>query len=564
MRRQIITRSLILSLTIMALLLFITACQEQKASTSPFQEDTDPDFFDTLESPAERQIVTVLYDDTEPVFLNSAALSIAKRYGYGGLETQQAFSFVDNAIINAQHIANLVQGVKGHWAETKPVSEYQLGDANLVKHTFYMGSTFDNPVPDALIQDVMSGSNVTWLHYNIWQLNRPALNASLEQLGLEYLEGLYFADPNDAANSFNTIEYNGYDFKKVLSDLELNVIGLITPTNPNAAAVEVLAEAKDPNGNRRPYALKSGNFWYIADSPFSYVYERDRYLVFADLVPKMLGVDITCEPRALIRIEDVTPNDSSTSLARIFDVFTAEQVPFGIATVAIYENQPQGITLNWGDNPAALAVMLDAQNGFGQVLQHGYTHTTPNFLNPVGISGVDWEFWNINENVPLPNLSPEQALARVKTGQDELLSYGLWPRAWVTPHYAANPSYYPKFKEAYWRYYERRTLMSGNISTGQFFPYPVRDINDRALVLPENTNFVSEGNLLPDILETGRANLALSCPWMGMFMHPFLLDPSFTGVNAVTPAELTQFIADVRALGYTFVTPTSVRRNPVR
>jgi len=542
----------------------VTACQEQKTTESPFQEDLDPDLFDTLETADQRQIVVVLYDDNEPTALNAASLtSIPKQYGYSGLQTQQAFSFVDNAIINAQHIANLVQGVKGHWAEIKPVSQYQAGDANLVKHTFYMGSTYDNPVPDALIQDIMAGANVTWLNYNIWQLNRPALNASLEQLGIEYIEGLYFADPNDAANSFNTIEYNGYDFKKVLSDLELNVIGLLDP-NPNAPAVEVLAEAKDPNNNKRPYALKSGNFWYIADSPFSYVYERDRYLIFADLVPKMLGVDITCEPRALIRIEDVTPNDSSTDLARIFDVFTASQVPFGIATVAVYENQPNNITLTWGDNPAALQVMLDAQSGFGQVLQHGYTHTTPNFLNPSGISGVDWEFWNINDNVPLPNLSPEQAVARIKTGQDELLSYGLWPRAWVTPHYAANPTYYPKFKEAYWRYYERRTLMSGNISTGQFFPYPVRDINDRALVLPENTNFVSEGNLLSDILETGRANLALSCPWMGMFMHPFLLDPAFTGVNAVTPEELTQFIADVRGLGYTFVTPTSVRRNPVR
>ncbi len=564
MRRQKITRTLIFSLTLFALLFAVTACQEQKTTESPFQEDLDPDLFDTLETADQRQIVVVLYDDNEPTALNAASLtSIPKQYGYSGLQTQQAFSFVDNAIINAQHIANLVQGVKGHWAEIKPVSQYQAGDANLVKHTFYMGSTYDNPVPDALIQDIMAGANVTWLNYNIWQLNRPALNASLEQLGIEYIEGLYFADPNDAANSFNTIEYNGYDFKKVLSDLELNVIGLLDP-NPNAPAVEVLAEAKDPNNNKRPYALKSGNFWYIADSPFSYVYERDRYLIFADLVPKMLGVDITCEPRALIRIEDVTPNDSSTDLARIFDVFTASQVPFGIATVAVYENQPNNITLTWGDNPAALQVMLDAQSGFGQVLQHGYTHTTPNFLNPSGISGVDWEFWNINDNVPLPNLSPEQAVARIKTGQDELLSYGLWPRAWVTPHYAANPTYYPKFKEAYWRYYERRTLMSGNISTGQFFPYPVRDINDRALVLPENTNFVSEGNLLSDILETGRANLALSCPWMGMFMHPFLLDPAFTGVNAVTPEELTQFIADVRGLGYTFVTPTSVRRNPVR
>ncbi len=552
---------------VLVLILFgLNACQSSsKTPDSPDYTDNDPDLLSPLEAPGERQIVLVLYDDIEPPALKATpnikhAPQVFAEKSSSGLNVLQAssYSYSDAANIFAQHVANLVQGTEGHWAEIRPVSQYQAGDAFTVKHTFYVGSTYDQPIPDALVSDIMAGASLTWLSYNIWALDKPELNASLEQLGLQYNDLLEASTPAQIASTYNTVEYNNYDFKKELEPMD------IVDMTVDETAVQVYAWAKNSTGERIPYAMKTGNFWYIADNPFIYVYERDRYLVFADLVPLMLGVDVSCQPRAIIRVEDVSPNASATELATVFNILDEEKIPFGIATIPVYENQADQLELKWSDNPAALAEMLKAQSGYGQILQHGYTHTYEGLLNPSGESGNDWEFWNINTDAPITELTPELALQRVKDGRDELLSYGLWPRAWVTPHYAADPSYYSEFKNAFWRFYERRTLKSGNTVVGQFFPYPIRDINDRGLILPENTNYISETNLLPDILETARANLAMRCPWIGTFFHPFLLDPDYTEVNAVSPAELKQFFADVRALGYTYVSPTSVRRNPVR
>lgn len=557
-------RVLILGLLFISLMA-LTACQNSAKTPVPNFDEADPDLLSPLEAEAERQIVLVLYDDIEPVALRTAS---AKKHvprlftenSNSGLNVLQSssYSYSDAGMVFAQHIANLVQGSEGHWAEIRGVSQYQAGDAFAVKHTFYIGSTYDHPIPEALISDIAAGAKLSWISYNIWKLDNSALNASLAQFGLQYNDVIEATTPGQISRTFNTIEYNNYDFKKDLEPMDIVAMAA------DESQVNVYAWAKNSAGQRLPYAMKSGNFWYFADNPFVYVYERDRYLVFADLVPLMLGIDVSCQPRAIIRVEDVSPNANASELATVFGILDSEKVPFGIATIPIYKNEATQLELKWSDNPAALAEMLKAQSGYGQILQHGYTHTYPGLLNPSGESGTDWEFWNINTNSPIAALTPELAAQRVKDGRDELLSYGLWPRAWVTPHYAANPTYYSEFKDAYWRFYERRTLMSGNTVVGQFFPYPVRDINDRGLILPENTNFISEGNLLPDILETARANLAMRCPWMGGFFHPFLLDPDYTGVNAVSPEELRQFFTDVRALGYTFVNPSSVRRNPAR
>lgn len=552
---------------IAVLLTALTGCQDTgKTPLIPNQQDLDPELLDSLESQEERQLVVVWYDDLEPES-DSQALPALKRapqlyaeQSSKRLAVQQgsSYSYVDTAIVYAQHVANLVQGTPGHWAELRPVSAYQAGDAFAVKHSFYVGSSYDHPIPAAMIDDIMQGANFSWLGYNIWSLDKPEIAASLSQLGLRY-DGLIAAyTPSEAAQSYNTIEYHNYDFKKQLESMDMVAMSVLSPT------VMVYAWAKNPQTERLPYALKTGNFWYLADMPFVYVYERDRYLVFADLVPLMLGYDNSCEPRAIIRVEDVSPNDSVSSLARVFNLLSEEQIPFGVATIAKYENQPGKLLLSWADNPAALAELLAVQSGYGQILLHGYTHSYPGLPNPLGISGVDWEFWDITTDSPIAGLTAAMAAQRVKDGRDELLSYGLWPRAWVTPHYAADPDYYKNFKEVFWRYFERRTLKSGNTVVGQFFPYPVRDINNRALVLPENTNFISEGNLLPDILETARANLAMRCPWIGTFFHPFLLNPDYLGVNAISPEELKAFFAEIRALGYTYVSISSVRRNPIR
>ncbi len=520
-------------------LLFLVACQFgtepvidiRPNDPLPKASSLDPE--EGMSVPALQEVV-VLYDDQ----LQSSFVSA------GELRTQ-AYNEVDGARVNAQIIANLVGGTKGFRGSIRPVSEYQAGDAFRTARMFYLGSTYGHPIPESLIDDMLAGANITWLGYNIWQADNRDLK---DKLGLEYLgiEGAYSQEA--AAQSFYLIDYNNYTFNKEIQSMDTVLVKAKQDS-------DVKAWARKPSGQKTPYAFNHNNFWYLADVPTAWVHERDRYLVFADLIPKMLGVELSCEPRAIIRIEDVKPSDAAEDLNRIFAVFEELGIAFGIATVPIWRDEANDKTVTWQDNREALESILEAQAKQAEVFQHGYSHTYDGMMNPTGLSGADWEFWDINTNKAIPGFTAEEAVERVSKGKAILDDIGLNPIGWVTPHYAADPSFYPAFKDIYWRHFERRFVGSGDIVLGQLYPYPARDNNKRTLILPENALFISATNTLDNILETARANKALSCPWLGMFVHPYLMNPEFIaagGEGAMTAESFKAFITDLQAMGYSF------------
>ena len=73
--------------------------------------------------------------------------------------------------------------------------------------------------------------------------------------------------------------------------------------------------------------MRSGNFWYVADMPFSYIGPRDRYLVFADLLHDMLGVQHAESHKALVRLEDVGAMVSVTAMKKLTDYLYAQAHP---------------------------------------------------------------------------------------------------------------------------------------------------------------------------------------------------------------------------------------------
>lgn len=71
---------------------------------------------------------------------------------------------------------------------------------------------------------------------------------------------------------------------------------------------------------------------------------------------------------------------------------------------------------------------------------HGYTHQYSNMRNKyTGVSGDDYEFWNIVTNAPVAEDSTAWALGRLNAGKTELTSNGYTPVAWENaPHYHAS------------------------------------------------------------------------------------------------------------------------------
>lgn len=522
--------------------------------------------------------VLILYNDTPPAALQSqsrrGSTVTPGKYLYPGLPSttgsstatfknnlsaQASFSYADAAQVYAIMVANLIGRYSNLTPAIQPVSAYQAGQARQALRTFYIGSTYGDPVPDALLTDVMGGAPVTWVNYQIWQLDRPTIGSSLAALGLRYVNLYAEYDPAQYTTGFNTIDYRGYAFKKYLAPMEMIEVAVDSPS------VVVHAQAVNSAGRRIPYAVQSGNFWYIADLPLSYITETDRYLVFADLLAPMLGRDQTCEPRAVARMEDLSPNDDATDLKRMLDSINKVSIPFAAATIPLYKNNNTGVTLTWQANRNALRQLERIPKMKGRIFQHGYTHQYEAFNNPFGETGDDFEFWQATDNGtggfnyigPIPGQTPASALQRVQTGRNLLVGLKLNPSGWVTPHYAADPSFYEGFKSVYPRVMERRLYRVGSVIAGQFFPYPVRDVSG-TLIIPETLGSLQPGYLLDKIMAAARANRALRCPWAGHFFHAYTLNPDYDGPNAITPAQFERMLRDIQALGYRYVDPTTV------
>ena len=91
-------------------------------------------------------------------------------------------------------------------------------------------------------------------------------------------------------------------------------LSIVSIQDPEAA--EVVATAINSEEGFEPLRGKSGNFWYFADKPLSYMGEGTRYLVLCDLLHDILGINHPAEMRAMVRIEDVSVDDDPDDLTQ--------------------------------------------------------------------------------------------------------------------------------------------------------------------------------------------------------------------------------------------------------
>lgn len=496
--------------------------------------------------------VLVLYDDSTPQAAERSGAP--KRRAPGGVQQpglvgtfqvqaggrESEFSYGDAAQLYGQFLANLIGRYQDINVIRRGISTYQAGESANYLRTFYIGSTYGNPVPSAFVADARAGSRITWINYQIWNAV-PFSNeviAPESPLGFSYTGIVGAYTTGEFTATYNKVDYRGYTYSKYLAPMEIAEVKLERPD------VTVQAWAKNTAGQQVPYAIQSGEFWYVADNPFTYIHETDRYLVFADLLGPMLGHTETCEPRALARMEDLSPKDPPADLDRMLDIIQEVNVPFAAATIPLYKNNKKQSVITWQQRPDALAQLMRVPGMNGRIFQHGYTHQYEEFNNPYGRTGDDFEFWRVTKGKkgafnyigPIPGQTASSALQRVQSGRDILTGLGLSPVAWVTPHYAADPDFYTSISTQYPTVMERRLYRSGAMVSGQFFPYPVKDVHG-VFVLPETMGSVQPGYMIDRLMDAAAANRALHCPWAGHFFHAYTISPDWIGGdNYITPA----------------------------
>jgi uncharacterized protein YdaL len=473
--------------------------------------------------------------------------------------------------LHAKMLANLI----GHFdlsCQIKPVESYSAGEMDQARATFYLGTVYDNPLPAGFTNDVLTTTNpICWFNYNLWQVSgtAPFPNAFNSKFGFRFL--------NLDVSGYSNIVYKGETFGKSQADPELGVVEILNPNLVSSPATAWKTNA-DNAAVSIPYVVQASNFWYVADSPFGFISEEDRYIAFADLLHDILGMDHPESHQAIIRLEDVTMRVYPTNALRaVADCLHSNNVPFGMAVIPVYRDPfgfyNSGAAEEHGLSDAADSVsvaMLDelryaATNG-GQILLHGYTHQYDSTENPYnGTTADDFEFWRetfhetnsamIDLYEPVPEDSSAWAFNRVRSAINELQQAGLPWAGWETPHYAASAMDYQVFATNFPLTMQRILCFSEDFDStnrhvvGQFFPYVIqRDIYGQKII-PENLGYYGASALADysarsteDIIRTARKNLVVRDGWANAFYHGFF------GVS-----NLQAIIEGVRALGYTYV-----------
>ena len=457
----------------------------------------------------------------------------------------------------------------GTW-KAQPAAQYTAGQISQYTATIYIGSTYDEKLPDAFLDDVYNSTRpVIWIYDNIWSLtNRYPTFQS------KYGWNWWMFD----TSTVSQVNYKGVALTR---DGVNNAAGIMKYAAVDPAKTTTLATAVRADGTEFPWALRSGSLTYIGENPFVYSSETDRLRIFEDILFDALNPFAQTRHRALMRLEDIDPKYDPAELKAVADYLYSARVPFGFGVSPVYTdplgalNDGKPETLRMGDkaakNVASMIKYMQARGG--TLIMHGYTHQYAKVPNPYnGVTGDDFEFYRTVENADhtLSFLGPVPEDSAIWAGSRILASFMEFRRAGITslptifefPHYAGSAVDYQTVGKLFQTRWERVLYFGGGLSggtvnyqhvIGQMFPYVVRDAYG-TVVLPENLgNYEPEPfhqfpvHLVSDVLAAGKAESVVRDGVAGVYFHPF------RGV-----APLKDMVEGLRAQGWTFSSPTDL------
>ena len=381
---------------------------------------------------------------------------------------------------------------------------------------FYMGVAFRPDIPRNFIRYILNqDATVCWINHN------------LLELGDDFLQEKGFTIERIDESSQYDIIYRDKNFTKLDS-----LLHIVTVLNPNRCTIRATARS---NEIVVPYAINSGDFWYFADVPTSYVTEGGRHIVFSDLLHNVLREDHQENHTALVRIEDINPESDPESLISIARYLHSNNVPFAVGVTPLYLDPSTNTAVSLSEQPELVKALRYCIANGGSLVLHGCTHQYR------GQTTIDYEFWDGLSEQPLFEDSEEYIKERIFKGLEECRNNGLFPLAWETPHYAASLLDYRTVDQYFTTVYERRQTMN-ILGTDQLLPFYIPSDGGHAQMIPENLGYIPYDDPSAErIIEFAEKNMAIRDGFASFFFHPFV------------PIDVLKDIVNgIQALGYQF------------
>lgn len=418
-------------------------------------------------------------------------------------------------------------------------------------------------VPESLASDVRRAERpVIWIG--------PGVGSLFADQAFAAAQGWTPSPPG--ATDWVAVRYKGREFPRDLRAEAVAAVPLVA--DPSRAAV--LASAVGRAGGETPWALRSSNLFYLAETPFAYAHEDDRYLVFADLLYEAIAPRAGERHRAMVRIDDVGPDSNPRRIRGLADLLAEEAVPFSIAVYDTYRD-PTGrfsngrqISLGLAQRPQMVAALQHAVSRGATLVAHGHTHQADERNNPhARVSGGDFEFFaaDLADGAfvlrgPLARNDVGHWRRRFEASARTWHRSGLGrPLLFTTPHHAASAEAYRAIRETHAARYERSLYFAGEVGggrpayargwTSQFFPFEAVDLRGD-FILPENLGSLGAGSGrgAERVIAGAARNLAVR-DGFASFYFPWY----------ESPEALRAAVRGVKALGYRFVSPGEVVRD---
>lgn len=399
---------------------------------------------------------------------------------------------------SANYIHNLLEHFSISEKTVLNITDYQERMAKDRDYVFVVFEEWTPSLPGSFLKDLDEFSGeIVWMDLHLDEL----LKISPDKWGITYDS---VTDRQDWK-----IFYKGEDFSK--EESRLHIISINDKRN-----VLVHSTVTDSEGHTYPYILQTKNLWYFADSPFSYALEGGRFLILADLLHEILKENHPAHHEALVRIEDVSPEEDPSFLKKVADYLAKENIPFQVSLIPVFKNPKTQYQVTLSERPEVVGALHYMVNKGGTIVLHGATHQSR------GVSAEDFEFWDDIEGLPIRHESLDWIDERVKLALEECFANGLYPLAWETPHYSASKNTYRTLAKYFDTFYDR--VMAAEISgTQQIFPYPAKLRDIGALVLPENLGFIDHQKPDPELLMTNAKNMLVVRDGLAsFFFHPFV------------------------------------------
>ena len=367
----------------------------------------------------------------------------------------------------------LAQIIWSHWkvnVDLIRVDEYREGDINNYDALFLI-EDYDK-VPLRLMSDVVKAHDKEIILAGYGAANQ-----------LSHVVKDLWSPESEKALSEVPLTARKVTYKEVaFNTKELEVANIFPPIRQiDSDRVNILATYEDIQGNTHPFIVDVEDRYLILPFIIPHDYEPDSYsIVFLDILHHALGHH-EAKRQALIRLEDVNPYTYKTTikLRDAYEFLKKNKIPFHIALIARYINPDQRIDLSTHEARIYLRYLtLMVGEGFGTIVQHGYTHQT------TGISSIDYEYWDGDHDSPLPYDTEDYVVGTLKgiRGEMEYLKLPV-PDVFETPHYALSDLDHQVIN----KYYPLRYEYIPHVGT---LPFAAR-VEDR-IFFPSNLGYVAK------------------------------------------------------------------------